>query len=155
MEENRWSRAILNGEDFGDFVEISRDGNFRNATTKRIFKLIKKKNSVGCVIRIKDKRVYFCLAKSIAETFVHNPNGYKFYSFKDGNVNNISVDNIIWTESGNLKHFAHKDKKITLSIDEIENIRKHAVKYKRGKSIGDFASEYGVSRYIVKKVLEY
>ena len=68
----------------------------RNEITHRIVK--------GSFNKYSGKLFYFgdnCfmpLKKLIAMQFIENPNNYKFVIFKDGNVNNYSLDNLEWSE---------------------------------------------------------
>ena len=68
----------------------------RNEITHRIVK--------GSFNKYSGKLFYFgdnCfmpLKKLIAMQFIENPNNYKYVVFKDGDVNNYSLDNIAWSE---------------------------------------------------------
>ena len=69
----------------------------RNEITHRIVK--------GSFNKYSGKLFYFgnnCfmpLKKLIAMQFIPNPNNYKYVIFKDGDVNNYSLDNITWSNT--------------------------------------------------------
>ena len=68
----------------------------RNEITHKIVK--------GSFNKYSGKLFYFgdncfvTLKKLIAMQFLPNPNNYKFVIFKDGDVNNYSLDNLAWSD---------------------------------------------------------
>lgn len=68
----------------------------RNEITHRIVKGSFNKYS-GKMFYLGDK-CFMPLKKLIAMQFIENPNNYKYVVFKDGDVNNYSLDNIAWSE---------------------------------------------------------
>ena len=68
----------------------------RNEITHRIVKGTFNKYS-GKMFYLGDK-CFMPLKKLIAMQFIENPNNYKFVIFKDGDVNNYSLDNLAWSE---------------------------------------------------------
>ena len=68
----------------------------RNEITHRIVKGTMNKH-MGRMFYLGDK-CFMSLKKLIAMQFVPNPNNYKYVTFKDGDVNNYSLDNIVWSE---------------------------------------------------------
>lgn len=67
----------------------------RNEITHRIIKGSFNKYT-GLVFNLDNS--YKPLKKLIAMQFIENPNNYKYVIFKDGDVNNYSLDNIAWSE---------------------------------------------------------
>jgi len=93
-----WKRMIYQGEDLGDYYEVSDLGNIRNAKTKRVIKT--HKNPKGYLIyagSIKKKSRAFRIHKAIAETFIDMPDEEKiFVSHINGDRTDNRVCNLMW-----------------------------------------------------------
>ena len=131
--------------------EINIYGKIRNKETKHIlsiyeYKVNESKNrtpylgsSIGLGKRGKSKLII--LHRAVAETYLENPNNYKFVKYKDGDYKNINIDNLYWSEHVSNKYKnGEKRKRISISNCDAVNKRRRKLKelsvdYKGGKCI--------------------
>lgn len=106
MNKNpKWKTLIYQDVEYDNY-EINTNGIIRNFNTKHELKVTKQHSGtsdktlfsysfIGLEKRGKTKMI--ALHRAVAETFLENPNKYKFVLFKDGNSENIQCDNLYWS----------------------------------------------------------
>lgn len=103
MEEEIWKDLI----EYNNVLQISNFGQIKvkehmsNKTGKiwkeHILSPIYDKNSKKVYVSFRNKRIY--LKPLVVKYFLENPNGYKYVSHRDGNMANLRVDNLFWTNT--------------------------------------------------------
>lgn len=132
-----------------DKYEINQFGIIRNINTGFILKqtLLSSRNgtskyftsSIGLGKRGKSKTVI--LHRALAETFLENPNKYKYVLFKDGNYENLNIENLIWHDSQKLhskkeEQYIKRKKSNAIQVsNRRRQLKMMAVEYKGGKCI--------------------
>lgn len=76
--------------------EITKTGLVRNKKTCNILKPYFKKDYFIVRLNIKGKTKAINLHRLLGETFLANPNNYKYVKFKDGNSKNYNLNNLEW-----------------------------------------------------------
>ena len=109
-----------------------------------------------CSLYLNGKVYQVRVAKALAETFIPNPNNYRFATLKDGNIENLDINNIEWSEKSNprMKNLWEKgalDKiccenniSAKLTNEQVLYIRKHYKKGDRDFGLRAFAKKYNV-----------
>lgn len=143
-----WKTLVYQGNEYDNY-EINEFGKIRNKTTKYILSHIK------CTSGCKNKTPYYCseiglgkrgetkrvaLHRALAETFIPNPYLYKYVLFKDGDYNNIFVENLYWSHyrkgEENHNEYIKKRKSNSESVcDRRRKLKQMAVEYKGNKCV--------------------
>ena len=94
-----WSNLIYNGIVYSDFL-INKNGEVKNTKTNHVYKNYVH-SSVYVVLTLpmgkRGKVKTIRLHKTLAETFIPNPNNYKVVHHKDEDKSNYSLNNLEWT----------------------------------------------------------
>lgn len=128
---------------------ISENGIIKNLQTNKIIK-----NTLVEPKECSKRQAYYCAGvrksnddkfkniivhRAVAETFINNPNNYKYVVFIDGNSKNLSVKNLMWSNHKNNDDYVEQSynsrnentkKYIT---NKRREIKIKAVEYKGGK----------------------
>ena len=88
----------------------------------------------------KGKTKTVILHRALAETFIENLHEYKYVAFKDGNYENLYVDNLVWNDTPKLHNTDEQIlRRKEANVINVSNRRRHlkemAVDYKGGKCI--------------------
>ena len=76
------------------------------------------------------------LHRAVAETFIQNKNNYKYVIFRDNNFQNISVDNLFWSNHKTNGYEEHKRKLRSKAVSKKrKKIKEKAIEYKGGKCV--------------------
>lgn len=85
------------------YCYISKDGRLYNKYTDKWYTgNVDKRGSRVCYVTDGTDVYHINIGYEVAKAYVPNPNGYKRISYIDGDSNNCSYDNIVWT-----KHVTH------------------------------------------------
>ncbi|HEU4497340.1 MAG TPA: NUMOD4 domain-containing protein [Flavobacterium sp.] len=92
---------------FDDKYQISNRGEVKSLWNPNNSKHLSTRNSKGWpkvdLIKYKNE-IRISLRRSVAflvaEAFIENPNNFKYIEFKDGDFNNLNVENLIWVFEG-------------------------------------------------------
>lgn len=134
-----WKQLVYQGIEYQNY-EISTHGVIRNKNKYELKRKVENHNNrktqyfystISQGKRHTSKRV--ALHRAVAETFIPNPNNYRFVIFKDDDYQNISIDNLLWTN--HLSNYNENKKKKTNSKSVSRRRRKvkeMAVEYKGG-----------------------
>lgn len=78
--------------------EVSDTGLVRNWTTWQVRKT-RVANDGALTVSFRTGKQYksFRLNRLVATLFIPNPNGYRYVRYKDGNKENLSIDNLYWS----------------------------------------------------------
>lgn len=166
-EKEIWKRLIYQGEDYGDFYEVSNYGKIRNSKTHRIRSenLLQTgycfvSGSLGC----REKKITFRVHKAVAESFIDNPNNLPVVNHKDGDKLNNCVDNLEWcTYSQNSQH-AYDNNLINvqrgenrhtskLTQDAVDYIRKHYIPRDRNFGTRALGRKFNVDHTTIMSAL--
>lgn len=162
-----WKRLIYQGNDYGDFYEVSNLGDIRNAKTKRVRKKNVLKTGYYFVtgsLGSRDKKITFKIHKAVAETFINNPNNLPVPNHKDGNKLNNYVGNLEWcTHSENTQHaYKHNLAKAKqgennpnarLDNESVQYIREHYIPYDKNFGTRGLARKFNVHHKTIENIL--
>lgn len=81
--------------------EISKKGTVRNIKTGNVLKSRIKRDYYIVDLNFDSKKKRINLSRLLAETFIENPDNYKYVCFKDGNKLNYKLDNLEWSNTTN------------------------------------------------------
>lgn len=113
-------------------------------------------------MRKNGKRYTRLVHRLVAEVFIPNPNNLPQINHKDGNKANNSVSNLEWcTCSDNQFHaFKHSLKpqgvnhpNSKLTLDDVDYIRSHYHKGKRGSGVYALAKQFSVSPSTIRQIV--
>lgn len=166
-EKEIWKRLIYQGNDYGDFYEVSNYGNIRNSKTHRVRSNNVHKTGyyfVSCSLGCREKKITFRNHKAVAESFIDNPNNLPMVNHKDGNKLNNYVDNLEWcTNAENIRHAINnnlikvkrgKDSpSAKLTQDDVDYIREHYIPYDKEFGTRGLARKFGVTHVPIVDIL--
>lgn len=94
----------------------------------------------------------YLVHRLLAETYIPNPNNYKYVNHIDGDRLNNDLDNLEWcTQKHNLVHSLSQGKgNINFTKEDIDNINKL---YSRGNTQQTIANYYKVNRRLIGKIV--
>lgn len=167
-EKEIWKRLIYQGEDYGNFYEISNYGEIRNSKTHKIRKKNISKTGyyfVSGSLGSKDDKITFKNHKALAETFIPNPNNLPIINHIDGNKLNNDIDNLEWcTHSENVKHaldhnlfYIHKginNCRAKLTNEIVEYIRNNYVPYDNEFGTRGLARKFDIDHKTIIRILQ-
>ena len=146
--KEKWKTLLYKNISYKNY-EISNYGNLRNKNTLKILSTYQQ--------NIKDNHItphlytYINLGKrglrkridlhrAVAESFLDNPNNYAYVRFKDGDCNNLYVDNLYWSNhkksSDDLETSKKRRNSNSKSVSKRRRkLKEMSVEYKGGKCI--------------------
>lgn len=132
MNDNNERWADLIGYE-GKYI-ISSEGKIRNVKTQKNLKI---HTTIGkyktCIISKEGKSETRSVAKLMLLSFgIDNPNDYKRFRFKDGNPENLTLNNLEWCKSNNYDNYD-----ITKSVKDIIAIVIPFIEKAKELSFGD------------------
>lgn len=163
-----WKRLIYQGNDYGDFYEVSNYGNIRNSKTHRVRRNNINKEGyyfVGCSLGSRDRKITFKNHKAAAESFINNPDNLPMVNHKDGNKLNNMVDNLEWcTNAENIQHAydnnlisverGEKASNAKLTQEDVNYIRENYIPYDKEFDTRGLARKFGVSHVSIIRILK-
>ena len=162
-----WKRLVYQGNDYGDYYEVSNLGEIRNAKTKRIRKQNISQTGYyvfSGTLGDRSKKKTFRVHKAVAETFIPNPNNLPVTNHKDGNKLNNCVDNLEWcTYAENTQH-AYKynlaaakqgedNPNAKLNNESVQYIREHYIPYDTNFGTRGLARKFNVHHKTIENIL--
>jgi hypothetical protein len=87
-------------EGFGGRYAVSEDGEVTDLKMKRVMHTHMNSGRPSVLLLHDRKRYYRFVHRLVAEAFLPNPEGFKQVIFKDGDVENVCVDNLAWGKAG-------------------------------------------------------
>lgn len=87
------------------------NGEVINLTNGNLVKPYVKDNHLWIALNYKGKRVQAKLGYLMALLYLPNPKNYKYLTYKDGNMKNVSINNLAWV--------SEKNKKTSQNLDTI------------------------------------
>ena len=133
-----WKNIVYKSNVLDDYV-IDNNGCVKNIITGNICKPfeIKQKNGGRLLfvsLKIDAKFKNIPVHRIVAETFIPNPNHYKYVLFIDGDSHNIVVDNLVWS---NHTYVGYEESRKKQQVEHVtkrrQQLKKMAIEYKGGK----------------------
>lgn len=163
-----WRRLSYQGNDYGDYYEISNLGRIRNTKTKKIRKINLYKTGycfVSGSLGSRENKITFRIHRVVAETFIPNPNNLPEVNHKDGNKSNNQVSNLEWcTGAENMKHASengllrpkHGENATwaKLTDEAVQYIRDNYVPYSKEFGTRALGRKFGVDHDTIRSVLK-
>lgn len=131
--------VIYKGNILKEYI-INKDGIIKNIETNNICKpfdgISRNKKYVYVSLKINSKFISVPLHRILAETFIPNPNSYKYVLFKDGNYKNVTVDNLVWSNHTSIDYDEKRRKQNVSKVQERrQKLKDMAIEYKGGKCL--------------------
>lgn len=153
MKEEIWKPLpSLNG-----LIQVSNLGNVREYITTKV-----NGKTIVCKERYLSKHLsksgykigykgyYFLVSRLMAEAFKKDFNIEKYVIYKDGIMENLTVENLICVDNNYISHCGEKNSKAKLKDEDILEICRKALS---GTSCKEIAKIYGISKISVSKIL--
>lgn len=131
--------VIYKGNILKEYI-INQDGIVKNIKTNNVCKqfdgISRNKKYVYVSLKINSKFISIPLHRILAETFIPNPNNYKYVLFKDSNYKNVSIDNLIWSNHTSIDYDEKRKKQNVQNVQKRrQKIKDMAIEYKGGECL--------------------
>lgn len=125
MENTKEFRPYSKNENY----MVSKDGEVYSLLSEKIIKHRIDSGGyhmVGMTIDGKQKNIW--VHRMVAETFIPNPNNFKYINHKDEDKSNNNVDNLEWCSNAYNNQTIRKKKPETVSDDDVRYIRENKLR---------------------------
>ena len=129
----KWLPLQYNGENFGEFYEVSSHGRLRNTKTGKIRKLNLSHGYARCIGHFGNRGNFkeIKLHRAVACTFIPNPNNLPQVNHIDGDKTNNNISNLEWiTAEENNEHAINTGLQRAVSVRGIHTITGEIVEFK-------------------------
>lgn len=126
-KNERWCKI----KETDGLYSISNTGKIKKNSTNHILHNFKLNNKIYVQIQIEGKKKQLLVARLLAEYFLVNPNKYNFVIYRDGNTQNINLDNLIWSKQAYIKESKKKNMpKNSIPVKQFSLSGKYITTYK-------------------------
>lgn len=135
-----WKKVIYKSNTLDNYI-INNNGCVKNVETNNICNQyeIEQKNGNKLLyvsLKVGSKFRNIPVHRIVAETYIPNPYHYRYVLFLDSNYNNISIDNLIWSNHTTINYEDKRKKQQVKNVTRRrQQLKKMAIEYMGGKCI--------------------